>query len=285
MADPFRSAWLKLGWGVVHANALSAEIREHAANVKPGDHFTFRTEYDAKAHCIKAIVDTVQPTPDTWSLRLGDVVNNFRACLDHIAWQLVQRGAAWPLRKGREKQVYFPIADSRDLFNDLCTSHLPGLLRRDKAVIRLVQPYAGGKRNLSRHCLTPLPKMTSDDKHRELRPVWSAPLEGQIETGVPRDCVITRLPQVAKRIVINSEQEIQRVYVRKTGPYPYLQVKLSLTLKPIVDGPIWLDDWLTTTPEFLTSLLRVFYPGPPEEFWDWGIMAIPRPGQVLPPER
>jgi hypothetical protein len=277
MADPFRSAWLKLGWGVLHSYALYEEIRAYVAQLKPGDHFTTRTEYDAKAHCVKLVVDTVSPTPDVWSLRLGDVVNNFRASLDHVAWQLVRRGTAWPLNKGREKNVYFPIADSCEAFDERCKANLPGLLRRDKALIRLVQPYAGGKRNMWRHCLTPLPKMTSDDKHRELRPVWSAPEQGKIEHVIPpRDCEITRVPQVAKRIILNPDEEISRVYVRKTGPHPDIQMKSSMTVKPIVDGPIWLDDWLAKTPEHITALLRALSQGPPEEFWDWGIMATPR---------
>lgn len=282
MADPFRSAWLKLGWGVIHARTLQNEIAEHAANVKPEDLFALRTEYDPKAHCIKTIVDSVQPPPADWSLHLGDVVNNFRACLDHVAWELVQRGSAWPLTRRQENSVYFPIADSRDRFEALCIAHLPGLRRADKAIIRKVQPYVGGKRNLWRHCLTPLPKMTSDDKHRELRPLWIAPEQGKIEYGLPAtECIVTRVPQIAKRVVIEPEAEIQRIYVRKTGPNPHVDMKVQLSLKPIVDGPIWLDDWLAKTGEWLTALLWAFSK-PPEELWSLGPGLAPVPHETPP---
>jgi hypothetical protein len=266
MADaPFRSAWLKLAWGIFHAQTLHNEVIDHAAKVGGNELVQLGAEYDPTAHCIKILVKSVQPPPADWSLRLGDIVNNFRACLDHVAWELVQRGSAWPLPPSREKSVYFPIAESREKFDALCLGQLPGLRYRDKAVVRKVQPYIGGKRNLWRHALTPIPEMTSVDKHRELRPVWIAPMEGQVQYGTPIDCVATRVPQMdAARVVLEPEAEIHRIYVRKTGPNPMIELQANLTCKPVVPGPIWLDNWLKETGDWLNELLMTLSK-PPED--------------------
>jgi hypothetical protein len=178
MADPFDSAWLKWGWAVAHAQALERDISAYTLDTKVDLPYTTRTEYDAKRHAVLLRVETIDPLPIRWGLRIGDVANNFRAALDHLAWALVQRGRnAGKLTQAQKRNIYFPIAFSRTDFNS-ALGKLPGIRRADRAIIRRYQPYLRGKSNVWRHCLTPLPRLTADDKHKEIRPVWSVPLKG-----------------------------------------------------------------------------------------------------------
>src|SRR5438876_2034831 len=86
------SAWLKWGWAVMHAQRLEDDINAFAAESAERQLYTVRTEYDAKCHCVRLSVTTVESLPARWGLRIGDIANNFRAALDHLTWVLVKRG-------------------------------------------------------------------------------------------------------------------------------------------------------------------------------------------------
>src|SRR5207237_45158 len=82
--------------------------------------YTTRTEYDAKRHAVILRVESIKPMPVEWGLRLGDVVHNYRSCLDHVAWAIVRRGRRPPSRLSdwEQSSVYFPISRTRNGFND-----------------------------------------------------------------------------------------------------------------------------------------------------------------------
>lgn len=252
---------MKWGWAVVHAQALARDI---SAGAQDEDVYTARTEYDAKRHCVIVRVDTIGPSPVRWGLRIGDVANNIRACLDHLAWTLVQRGTrAGTLTRREERNVYFPYGGTKDEFEDALRK-LPGLRRTDRAVLRRYQPYVRGKRNLPLHCLAPLPDLTNTDKHKAINPVWSVPETGHLEVGKTLDCEITRIPPVAHRVVLQEGAEIQRVYVRKTGPNPDVHVEAVLSVEPTLDGRIPLLEWTQVLTDH-TALLLSEFASPPEE--------------------
>jgi hypothetical protein len=280
VAGPFDSAWLKWGWAVVHAQALQVDISTYMADVDPESLITTRTEYDAKRHCIILRVDRIRPPPRRWGLRLGDIAINFRSCLDHLAWAVVSRGKTPPmgLNTWRRNGIYFPICASNDDFNAALVatpkkrSKLPGVRIADVAVIRRYQPYNRGKTRVPIQCLTPLSRIANDDKHREIRTVWSAPdVGGWLEHGTAVDCQITRIPQRAVRAILDVNAEIHRVYVRKTGPNPDVYMEAHLVIKPVIDGPLWLDDWLAKTASHISLLLSEFAE-PPDEISSLGIV-------------
>jgi hypothetical protein len=282
----FDSAWLKWGWAVTHAQALQADIATYVGDIDPESLYTSRTEYDSKRHCVILRVDTRKLPPRRWGLRLGDVANNFRASLDHLAWGLVTRGRTPPdmLTDWQRRGIYFPICPTNDDFNESLRatkkkrSVLPGVQRADIAIVRRYQPYRRGKTRVPVHCLTPLARITGDDKHREIRTVWSAPdVGGKLEHGPPVDCTITRVPQRARREILDLDAEIHRIYVRKTGPEPDVSMAAQLVVKPIIDGPLWLDNWLQVTTAHIRSILRELAE-PPEEILTLGIVPAVQAG-------
>jgi len=269
MPGLFDSAWMKWGWAVVHAQTLDAELGIYGREGDEQRIYTSRTEYDPKRHCIRQIFETIEPLPVKWGLQIGDIANNYRACLDHLAWAVVSRGNAI-LDAKRERNVYFPIALDREDFATKVHSVLPGITRTDRAIIRRYQPYVWGKRNIPFHVLTPLPGLTRDDKHREIRPVWAAPTSALIEYTNPIDCEITKVPDRGRRTILEVGAEVNRIYVRRTGPKPEIQMKASLSAKPLLNESIWLGDWLAKISDHIRDLLLEFA-RPPDTILELGI--------------
>lgn len=155
MADPFDSAWLKWGRAVLHAHDLFDEI--NALQLTEENFCKTRTQYEPKRHCLSLRVDWIADPPPILSVKLGDVVHNYRSCLDHIAWALVGRGKTPPplIDDFEQAGVYFPICSTRDEFNTCLEpvikkgrivrrAKLPGVRLADSAIVRRYQPYQRG---------------------------------------------------------------------------------------------------------------------------------------------
>lgn len=270
--SPFDSAWLKWGRAVVHAQAVDRDLGRDLEKFKTP--YTSSVKYDAKHHCMRLVIDTMEPLPPTLGLVIGDMANNFRAALDHLAWALVTtRGKRVPTAR-EESRIYFPIALTRkDFAAHFVVSQF--LRNADKAIVRAYQPYIHGKRKVPYHCLTSLPRLNSDDKHRMLRAIWSVPQGGGLRHGPPVDCSVTRIPTKARAIVLEPGAEIQRIYVRRTGPNPDMYMEADLTVMPTLDGLTSIKEWVNQTTMHLAGLLFQFGE-PPEEIRTLGIIA-PRP--------
>lgn len=101
--------------------------------------------------------EQVEDVPPTVSLLIGDICNNLRSALDHLLWQL------WLLKDSAfNGNVYFPICDSPDAFNEeRITDYIKGLSNVQKAAIESLQPYE--TRNAA---LSLLRDVNNSDKHR-----------------------------------------------------------------------------------------------------------------------
>lgn len=269
--DPlFDSAWLKFGWSIVHAQALQSDIAIHTG---PDPAFSLATpKYDPKLHAFVVSVATMTPIPPTWGLHLGDFVACTRAALDHLAWALVASGKTPNLSERKLRLIYFPISDTRGDFNDSLRQRLPGVRRADIAIVRRHQPYITGNRKARWHCLATLRELSNDDKHRQIQPVWSVP-ESATHRVTCHDCELTmngNRNKRARRRVIQVGAELSRIYVRKTGPNPEIDVEGNLLTKPAINEHLWLEDWLNTTSHFVDRLLTEFST-PPQELFALGV--------------
>jgi hypothetical protein len=263
--DPFDSAWLKWAMAVVNADVLQDNINELAGKGELQMRIGMAQEYDAKRHCIiLTATEVISPFPVMWGLLLGDMVHDYRSSLDHIAWALYKRGRTPNLTESKERLVLFPIADDRTKFNDSLTRKLPGVRRADIAIVRRYQPYKSGKRKLHLHVLKVLDGLSTADKHRVIQPVQPAPETAGYRLIQQTDCVATRLgPRRARRVTLKPGTELARVYVRKTGPNPEIDVEPHFTLDPAINERLTFQDWAVHTMKITSLLLREFAK-PPE---------------------
>jgi hypothetical protein len=221
-------------------------------------------EYDAKRHCIVITAGPGEvPTvfPITWGLLLGDIVHNYRSSLDHVAWALYKRGRTPSLTKWQEQGIYFPIARERDQFNRWLIGKrpkLPGARRADVAIVRRFQPYITGQRRLNRHVLVVLDDLANADKHRVIQPIQALPESMSFEVVKVTDCTVTRLKPRARRTTLKPGAELVRVYVRKTGPEPDMDVEPKFTLDPAVNERFTFQDWGYTTMRIIAQVLLAF---------------------------
>jgi hypothetical protein len=264
----FESAWLKWSWAVAHAYELESRIvtwRDHPDRKRGVD---LRKQYDAKRHRIDVTVNSVEPLPLEWGLVLGDVAHNYRSCLDHIAWALVQRGRTPPdrLTRWQRGKVCFPIVDGeRTDFNSALPRCLPGVRRADIAVVRSHQPYKHGKRVRSQNALAILARISNDDKHRTVQPILTMPRDCHYKVSNQRDCVITetKMSGVFRAGPLEVGAKLAPVYIRKTGPHPDVEMEGQLAAMPTIEGVFFLD-WLTKTRDIIAFALRSLSDPPTE---------------------
>jgi hypothetical protein len=274
MDDLFDSAWLKWAQAVVNAEVLQVNLNELAGQGILQVPIGMTCEYHPKSHCV---VITAGPEnvprifPVHMGLLLGDIVHNFRASLDHLAWAIYKRGKTPALTEWREQGVYFPITRSNDAFNEALVatpkkrSKLPGVRRADIAIARRYQPYKYGKRNLDNHCFVVLDKLANADKHRTIQPVQAVPEKAAFQLLDVRGCKITRLIPRQRRAPLEPGTELVRFYVRKSSrnAEPEIDVEPHFTVDPTIDGRIKFQDWGYVTIRVIAKLLGEFE-GPPE---------------------
>jgi hypothetical protein len=164
-ADPLATAWHKYNWARKHLQAVDAALgRSLDPNVNP---VTFKADVKRDRRVAIAIVriSSVPTIRDDVGLALGDVINNFRAALDHLAWGLVRAGT--DPRPKKPRSVYFPFADNWGEFRGRINSWLPGVPDEYRAIVRRYQPYGRGDRAKAMRWLG---KFSNMDKHRVLIP-------------------------------------------------------------------------------------------------------------------
>lgn len=81
-----RSCWAKIHRARKHMHEYDATHNEFLdENSVAG----WNLHYDSEAHVFVLYVDRVLEFPPEFGTLLGDVLQNLRAALDHLAWQLV----------------------------------------------------------------------------------------------------------------------------------------------------------------------------------------------------
>src|SRR6516162_9929947 len=110
-------------------------------------------------------MDSVTPVPEEIPLIAGDIIQNLRSALDHLAYQLYLRGGG-SAETGRH--IYFPICESKTVYEDKKRRQTRGMTQQAIAAIDAVQPYKGGNDVLWR-----LSELNNIDKHRLIFTVGS----------------------------------------------------------------------------------------------------------------
>jgi len=93
----------------------------------------------------------------------GDILQNLRSALDHLAFQLVEAGQCRPLGEKVGKRIAFPITEKATEYQGLKARRMKGARKAAIKAIDALKPYKGG--NLA---LWPLHYVNNVDKHRHL---------------------------------------------------------------------------------------------------------------------
>jgi hypothetical protein len=88
----------------------------------------------------------------------GDIVNNLRSALDHLAWQLVEAVGNTP-----SKHTGFPIAPSAETYEETKARKVEGMSPEAVRLIDSLKPYQGGNEALWR-----LHEINNIDKHQTI---------------------------------------------------------------------------------------------------------------------
>jgi hypothetical protein len=176
--------WAKIRRAEQHLKSLHEEI---GAFIDSDPHQVVE-RFDLETSTYEMRIE-VERSPDdsAWGALVGDFVQNLRASLDHLVWQLV-------LLNGERKpsnQNQFPIVmsesdywESRKGKPSLRDRMLAGVAEEHRARIDLVQPYRRGDRAAERS-LAYLRWLSNVDKHRALHTTLFT-----VKTPRPEDLIV-----------------------------------------------------------------------------------------------
>ena len=254
--DPaFDDPWLKWRWAVQNADMLDAAIKRRLkGEAEPP--FATAQRYHPTLHGFSVYVSSVQPDVEWWGLWLGDVIHAYRSCLDHLAWTLVDRGRT-PTRglsEETQRKISFPSCTSSGWFNRAVQTRLPGCVRTDVAKVRAVQPYKAGKRRQQTHPLALLDSLSNSEKHRTIQPVQRHQEALGYYSVTPVDCSVRRI-RVMPPAILRPGTETARVYVKRTGPHPDIEMHGYMAARVSLNGTLALDRFLSLDP--------------PTRYWLW----------------
>lgn len=250
---PLFSAYLKYAWGRKYLKQLNDEliIRKRY----PDWPFIMKKDFDAEVPCFRYTAVQVADLPDRWPLLVGDICNNLRGALDHLAWYLVSIGSTpSPLDP---RKVQFPIYDTEAKFNSALGIRLPGVDTKAVDVIRQHQPFDPPHPPGSLAPLLLLADINREDKHRTVQTVLTqhfGELQGKIEWQ--RDFEARTIMIVPERIVrLKDGTEIVSVMGEVTGPNPDMKMTLGGQCSIAFENGHWVTTNLQRVQEAVEAVL------------------------------
>ncbi len=127
--------------------------------------YAFSHKDDADSRERTFYVRFEKPIPREISAIIGDIIQNLRSSLDHLATHLVEIGT-----KPRVKKPYYPIFESAKKYEDGKMGKIEGMLPEAIKAIDATEPYARG----NGWALWDLHTLNNRDKHCLLIPVWGS---------------------------------------------------------------------------------------------------------------
>lgn len=120
-----------------HVRELEAAFEMHSSSHKAG--FEVVVSEDRRSAKVFARIDALPPVRE-WSLIAGDAIHNYRSSLDALAWELAHLDGRNPHPKF-EKQVYFPICESRTLWKKQVEGPLSSIPPEILDRLETLQPF------------------------------------------------------------------------------------------------------------------------------------------------
>lgn len=214
-----------------------------------------------------------------WSLRFGDVIHSYRACLDHLMWEAVSRtaGDGGP---PDPRAVSFPVYDTPKQFEAwrrrLKVDLDPRFLHR----VSLHQPYnTKGPLQGVGEVLASLTRLNNIDKHRILPIMALGETSGRIGGRSEPADVPGRMIRVLATPPLRTGSELVRY--RFEQPMDLVEIDFDTELEAAVPLP---GDGDRFSPSTMSQLLISYHQVVYGTLFDLGI-AFERPGaRSYPPE-
>lgn len=152
---------IKLDRAKDHQRDLEVEVRRFI----DGNPYAVETKRDPNNRRLIYFVARAKEVPPKISAIAGDVLQNLRSALDHLAFELFKRGGG----TGDGKHVYFPIFDDAAAYVSGSPGKTAGMKPDAVNAIHATKPYKGGN-----DVLWKLHRLNIVDKHRSLFTVGAA---------------------------------------------------------------------------------------------------------------
>jgi hypothetical protein len=188
----------------------------------------FRVKFEPEHSRYGLYVKSVPLIPIGVNLMIGDVLQNLRAALDHLAWQLVLHGADRDPR--RPNLVQFPIYDTADQFRDWVDRRLPGV---DVAQRDAVEGYQWYKHEGRGNVLRNLSLYANRDKHRLLPVVAAAPALTALFPE-PTGCEVVGIAMPPGTTVLEEGAPVARFIIDPDTAQPGHKMKVHHRLEVVI---------------------------------------------------
>ena len=156
MTNRFAGANAKFRWGFEHLERLKVVLQKFAES-NPCS-ITEDNYHEPPLWNVKM----VKPFPASLPLIVGDCVQNYRAALDYVAYEL---GLSSGMNRKQRRQIDFPLAPSNKTFGGRPAARI--LHSSELAFVKRFQPYRDPP--ISKNSLRILAYLSNTDKHRKLR--------------------------------------------------------------------------------------------------------------------
>ena len=144
---------------VKRAKHLIDELRTEVADYFLANPYKISTKKDPLNGRLIYYIQEIEDLPLEIKTITGDIIQNLRSSLDHLAYSLFIKGGGLPKDS---RHVYFPITESEVKFNDHDTQKkMAGLSQPAINIIIAARPYKEGNRKLWQ-----LHELNNIDKHR-----------------------------------------------------------------------------------------------------------------------
>jgi hypothetical protein len=229
---------LKINWAKQHLDNLEREI---GAWFTGNSHHSFRVERDPENPPNERLTVSADDIPATpFSLIIGDVVQNLRSSLDHIAYSLALAHTK-PLPEVEARQCQLPIIGNEGnqgpaKFRKALRGPIKCISPGAQAVIDSVQPYKMGA-DFRDDLLWKLNYLSNTDKHRAIH--VGAACVGSLDLNLAELLVDWTFAYNLRQVIKNSAVIATAKFIR--AAIPDRQVEMNITPNMTIgfsDGPL-----------------------------------------------
>jgi hypothetical protein len=225
--------------------------------------YKIETKTDVQSKRLIYFVTKADEIPEEIALITGDIIQNLRSALDHLAYKLFTVGSG---NGTSGRHIYFPIAEDFTEYERTKSKKTEGLAQQAKDVIDTIKPFRGGNDDLWK-----IHKLNIIDKHRLLVTVGSSfgsmDIGGHIVESFKRDFPHLQVPEMhlfmkpADILFPLKVGDVLFIDLPDAKSNPNLQFKFDIVIQEpgIVEGEP-LIEMLLVLIEAVNSLVSIFEP-------------------------